>query len=71
MINNEMFVSKMNNLPEELKREMLDFLEYLIKKHTDKIQKKSRKTPKFGSCKGLFIIPDDFDDPLEDFKEYM
>ncbi len=71
MINNEMFVSKMNNLPEELKREVLDFMEYLIKKHKDKIRKESRKTPEFGSCKGLFIIPNDFDEPLEDFKEYM
>lgn len=30
MTNNEMFVSKINNLPEELKREVLDFMEYLI-----------------------------------------
>jgi hypothetical protein len=28
----------------------------------------SPKTPVFGSCKGLFIIPDE---PLEDFKDYM
>ncbi len=71
MTNNEMFVSKINNLPEELKREMLDFMEYLITKNKDKIQKKSSRTPKFGSCKGLFIIPNDFDEPLEDFKDYM
>lgn len=71
MINNEMFVSKINSLPEELKREVLDFIEYLIKKNKDTIEKKSHKTPKFGSCKGLFIIPDDFDESLEDFKEYM
>lgn len=24
-----------------------------------------------GSAQGLFTIPDDFDEPLEDFKEYM
>jgi len=24
-----------------------------------------------GSAKGLFIVPDDFDAPLEDFREYM
>lgn len=24
-----------------------------------------------GSAKGLVTIPDDFDEPLEDFKEYM
>lgn len=27
--------------------------------------------PKFGSPKGLFTMSDDFDGPLEDFKEYM
>ncbi len=25
----------------------------------------------FGSAKGLIFISDDFDEPLEDFKEYM
>jgi len=28
-------------------------------------------TPKAGSAKGLFIMSDDFDEPLEDFEEYM
>jgi hypothetical protein len=27
--------------------------------------------PRFGSAKGMVTIPDDFDEPLEDFKEYM
>ena len=27
--------------------------------------------PQFGSAKGLISIPDDFDEPLEEFKEYM
>jgi len=29
------------------------------------------RQPKFGSAKGLITIADDFDDPLEDFDEYM
>lgn len=24
-----------------------------------------------GSAKGLFVVPEDFDAPLEDFREYM
>ncbi len=24
-----------------------------------------------GSAKGLFVVPEDFDEPLEDFREYM
>jgi antitoxin (DNA-binding transcriptional repressor) of toxin-antitoxin stability system len=27
--------------------------------------------PQFGSAKGLIVIADDFDEPLEDFSEYM
>jgi antitoxin (DNA-binding transcriptional repressor) of toxin-antitoxin stability system len=27
--------------------------------------------PKFGSAKGLIKMSDDFDEPLEDFKDYM
>jgi hypothetical protein len=69
MNNSEILASKIGNLPEELKKEVLDFMEYLMQKH--KMQSKSRKTPKFGSCKGLFLIPSDFDEPLEDFQEYM
>ena len=31
----------------------------------------SERRPRFGSAKGLIEIADDFDEPLEDFKEYM
>jgi antitoxin (DNA-binding transcriptional repressor) of toxin-antitoxin stability system len=27
--------------------------------------------PRAGSCKGLFIVPDDFKQPLEELQEYM
>jgi len=27
--------------------------------------------PKFGSAKGLVVISDDFDDPIDGFEEYM
>ena len=30
-----------------------------------------KRHPQFGSAKGLITISDDFDEPLEDFKEYM
>jgi len=32
---------------------------------------KSRPRAQFGSAKGLITMSDDFDAPLEDFKEYM
>jgi antitoxin (DNA-binding transcriptional repressor) of toxin-antitoxin stability system len=30
-----------------------------------------KKNRKAGSAKGLVIMSDDFDEPLEDFKDYM
>jgi antitoxin (DNA-binding transcriptional repressor) of toxin-antitoxin stability system len=27
--------------------------------------------PKAGSCKGLFVVPDNFKEPLEELREYM
>ncbi|HAO20985.1 MAG TPA: type II toxin-antitoxin system prevent-host-death family antitoxin [Desulfobacteraceae bacterium] len=32
---------------------------------------KVKKQRQFGSAKGLIKIADDFDEPLEDFREYM
>ena len=31
----------------------------------------TKAQPKFGSAKGLITMSDDFDEPLEDFNEYM
>jgi len=31
-------------------------------------EKKSRR---FGSARGYLTVPDDFDEPLEDFRDYM
>ena len=27
--------------------------------------------PRSGSCQGLFVVPDDFDAPLDELSEYM
>jgi prevent-host-death family protein len=32
---------------------------------------KAKKKRKFGTAKGLIKIADDFDQPIDDFKEYM
>lgn len=64
-------LSKYKRLPDELKQEVDDFIEFLLLKYANEIRKQNRKKPQFGSCKGLFVIPDDFDEPLEDFNSYM
>lgn len=59
---------KISYLPESLKAEVNDFIDFLM--HKRKHDKK-RKQPKFGAAKGQIYISPDFDEPLEDFKEYM
>jgi hypothetical protein len=59
--------TKLNSLPESLKKAVVDFLEFLVEKN----KKEKKKSPKFGSCKGFFKMAPDFDEPLDDFKEYM
>ena len=35
------------------------------------IEAKQKKTPVFSCAKGQFKMASDFDEPLEDFKDYM
>ena len=60
--------SEIAALPDNLKQEVSDFVEFLKKKYETKPKIKERK---YGYAKGFFKMSDDFDEPLEDFKEYM
>lgn len=59
-------------LPDNYKQEANDFIEFFFSKSTQqKTVKKPFKRNAFGSLKGKIHMADDFDSPLEDFKEYM
>jgi len=60
--------NQISTLPNELKKEVADFVAFLKNKAT---KAKKIKERKFGYAKGFFKISADFDEPLEDFKEYM
>lgn len=61
---------KMSVLPENLREEVSDYVDFLISKYLHK--ESPKKTPlKFGMMKGTFTVSPDFDEPLDDFKEYM
>lgn len=62
---------KLNHLPDAMKAEVADFIEFLEQKAKKGKKKANNPVPKFGSAKGMFVMHDDFDEPLEDFKEYM
>jgi len=61
-------LEKLSKLPEKLKSEVADFVDFLTNKN---VNGKDERRPVFGSAKGMFKMMPDFDEPLEDFKEYM
>ncbi len=67
-MDNLLLYSKLASLPDNLKTEVGDFIDFLATKAKQRPQK---NRPTFGSGKGMFVMKPDFDQPLEDFKEYM
>jgi hypothetical protein len=61
---------RISTLPNPLKTEILDYMDFLV---TRRLKKKEsfEKHPKAGCMKGTFIMSPDFDEPIDDFKEYM
>ena len=64
---------QLSSIPEDVRQQVLDFIEFLMrqKQGKDPANKGWRKTPVLGLAKGKVVVPDDFDAPLDDFKEYM
>ncbi len=58
------------SLPEDVRKQVLDFIEFLMQRKNRPEEPKKGKRP-IGLAKGMITIPDDFDEPLEDFKDYM
>ncbi|MEI6142404.1 MAG: DUF2281 domain-containing protein [Mariniphaga sp.] len=59
---------KINYLPTDLKSEVNDYIDFLLSKRNTQIHKKS---PKFGCAKGQIYISPDFDEPLDDFRQWF
>ncbi len=60
--------NKIKALPDELKSEVMDFIDTLLIKYKNS---ESKKDSGFGCLKGKIEMKDDFDEPLEVFKDYM
>ncbi len=61
--------TKIDTLPVSLQQQVSDYIDTLIKESEGKDKKKI--VPKFGSAKGKIWMSPDFDEPLEEFKDYM
>ena len=61
-------------MPEYLKQELLHYAKYLMENYSKDISPEQHpvKKRRSGILKGMFVLPlpDDFDEPLPDFKEY-
>ena len=68
-------LEKLAELPESLQTEVLHYIEFLIEKQAKNStqEKPTKKRRVAGTMKGMFVLqlPDDFDEPLEDMKEYI
>ena len=65
----------LEKMPESLKQELLHHAKSLQEnyKQYHSLINKNLKKRRSGILKGTFVLPlpDDFDEPLEDFQEYM
>lgn len=69
MTDEKAILAQIQQLPEQVKQEVLHYIEFLQKKYAE--QRKKNNYRKAGSAKGKYKLAPDFDEPLEDFKEYM
>lgn len=60
--------TKISQLSGDLKSEVNDFIDFLLSK---KKKKNHKKQPQFGCANGEIYTSPDFNEPLDDFKEYM
>ena len=65
---NDTLIEKVNLLPDCLKSDVSLFVDFLLFKSNKELTKLPRKP---GFLKGKISITDDFDEPLEEFREYM
>lgn len=65
---NTALYTRISTLPKSIQDEIFDFTEFLIQKNKDKL---SKIHPKAGCMKGIFTMRDDFNEPLDDFNDYM
>ncbi|MEG3438403.1 DUF2281 domain-containing protein [Pannus brasiliensis CCIBt3594] len=72
MILKDRLLTNLDKLPEDLQREVLHYSEYLVSRYGQENQESTvTKRGGLGALKGKIWMSDDFDEPLEEMKEYM
>lgn len=72
MLLKDAILNNVDQLPIALQEEVLHYSEYLLSRHRkENFPKKQKKRGALGALKGKIWMADDFDEPLEEMKEYM
>lgn len=69
MTEEKIILMQIQQLPEQMRQEVLHYIEFLKQKYAEQNQKNQNR--KAGSQEGKYKLDADFDAPLEDFEEYM
>ncbi|MDX2285000.1 MAG: DUF2281 domain-containing protein [Bacteroidia bacterium] len=64
----EKIAAELNTLPEEMRVQVFNYIRFLKSSYGEA---RPLRKPKFGFGKYRVEMSEDFDAPLEDFKEYM
>lgn len=67
-------IEKLEALPTSLQTEVLHYIEFLSERYVDQknvSNSRVKKRDAFGVWQGKIWMSDDFDEPLEDMKDYM
>jgi Protein of unknown function (DUF2281) len=66
-------IATLDKLPPAIQTEILNYAEYLANKYTQTSPPTTppQKYRQAGTMKGMFVMADDFDAPLEDLHDYM
>jgi Protein of unknown function (DUF2281) len=70
-------LKNIEKLPESVKQAVFLYTEFLASQYAEEKSNEEEKMPQkrrlAGSMKGTFVLPlpDNFDEPLEEFEEYM
>ncbi len=68
MINVELYI-KLSELPLHLKIEVSDFIDFIKNKSLKDSSKAKKRIA--GQAKGMISMKDNFDDPINEFNDYM
>lgn len=64
-------IEKISKIPKEKEKEVEAFLDKILDQIKKQESQATGKRGGFGALKGMIVMADDFDEPMEDFKEYM